>query len=579
MHNNRDRPKQQKQKKSFSFKKLFESLKFKLRNRKQKAPKEQKTKAKNVSFKQRLNNFKAKMKNAFKVKIPKKEKTRSPNKQSASKLDKTHLTKALGGVAVILALVAVIGVFGNIGGTKTVVKPVIGGGNDNGSINIDADYTVTFKVDGNIYGGAGLMEGQSVSQPVNPVKDGYTFVGWYTKETGGELVEFPYKPNENVVLYARFVEQTIVGFTGLTNSDSVLTLTGDVAGVGSYTTTSEGDYVTVHNNLDMYFPFNQIEEFTDEHGNVFVKYPKFWMKWILDENGYIDGISISNAKVDNDYFIPDAFLHPASYGTDEYFYCDYFALGKYEMSGDSSVGYSKPDSTVLTNITRANARTAARSYGTSANYYSGYQQLDYAQYTVYNLLCMMYYQKSNIQEVWAGRTSLVVGHSWDAAAPTGTTDGVSGMNGWNTATDCVKMLGIENPYGNVAKWCDGIYFSGQTVYVHKFPQQYADSQYLAENIGFLRPSSSGYIRYFKSGVASEDAHYNMQSFMFLVDVSGSTENTYVGDYCYYDISAAVLSVGGCWRDPLKAGLWFLDGSFYASRTREDIGARLCYRPI
>ena len=191
----------------------------------------------------------------------------------------------------------------------------------------------------------------------------------------------------------------------------------------------------------------------------------------------------------------------------------------------------------------------------------------------------MYYQKSNIQEVWAGRTSLVVGHSWDAAAPTGTTDGVSGMNGWNTATDCVKMLGIENPYGNVAKWCDGIYFSGQTVYVHKFPQQYADSQYLAENIGFLRPSSSGYIRYFKSGVASEDAHYNMQSFMFLVDVSGSTENTYVGDYCYYDISAAVLSVGGCWRDPLKAGLWFLDGSFYASRTREDIGARLCYRPI
>lgn len=509
MHNNRDRPKQQKQKKSFSFKKLFENLKLKLRNRKQKAPKEQKTKAKNVSFKQRLNNFKAKTKNAFKVKIPKKEKTRSPNKQSASKLDKTHLTKAIGGVAVILALVAVIGVFGNIGGTKTVVKPVIGGGNDNGSIN----------------------------------------------------------------------EQYIVGFTGLTNSDSVLTLTGDIAGVGSYTTTSEGDYVTVHNNLDMYFPFNQIEEFTDEHGNVFVKYPKFWMKWILDENGYIDGISISNAKVDNDYFIPDAFLHPASYGTDEYFYCDYFALGKYEMSGDSFVGYSKTDATVLTSITRAEARTAARSYGTSANYYSGYQQLDYAQYTVYNLLCMMYYQTSNIQNVWAGRTSLVEGHSWSAAAPTGTTDGVGGMNGWNTATDCVKMLGIENPYGNVFQWCDGIYFYNQAVHVHKFPHQYADSQDFAENIGILRPSSSGYIRYFKSGVTSEDAHYNMQSFMFSVDVSGGNNDAYVGDYHDYGSSFAVLYVGGCWGNVSKAGLWFLNGDYNASHSNSCIGARLSYRPI
>lgn len=577
MHNNRDRPKQQKQKKSFSFKKLFESLKLKFRNRKQKAPKEQKTKAKNVSFKQRLNNFKAKMKNAFKVKIPKKEKTRSPNKQSASKLDKTHLTKAIGGVAVILALVAVIGVFGNIGGTKTVVKPVIGGGNDNGSINIDADYTVTFKVDGNIYGGAGLMEGQSVSQPVNPVKDGYTFVGWYTEETGGELVEFPYKPNENVVLYARFVEQTIVGFTGLTNSDSVLTLTGDVAGVGSYTTTSEGDYVTVHNNLDMYFPFNQIEEFTDEHGNVFVKYPKFWMKWILDENGYIDGISISNAKVDNDYFIPDAFLHPASYGRDEYFYCDYFALGKYEMSGDSSVGYSKTGAVLLTDISTSGARTATRSYGTSANYYNGYQQLDYAQYTVYNLLCMMYYQTSNIQNVWEGRSSSVLGHNWASGVSTGSTDGVGGMNGWNTATDCVKMLGIENPYGNIGVLCDGVYISNYNLYINKFPQLYNDSGNYVEDTGILLPSVTGFVKYFKPGVKHDDIHYDTQSYMFPVDVSGGSADHWVGDKLLYS-SSSMLAVGGSYNGESDCGLWYC---YFAKASGKgmSIGARLCYRPI
>ena len=206
MHNNRDRPKQQKQKKSFSFKKLFESLKLKLRNRKQKAPKEQKTKAKNVSFKQRLNNFKAKMKNAFKVKIPKKEKTRSSNKQSASKLDKTHLTKAIGGVAVILALVAVIGVFGNIGGAKTVVKPVIGGG----SVNSDTDYTVTFMGIDSIYATAGVNEGQAVSEPVRPTVEGLYFTGWYDAESGGNIITFPYTPTKDITLYARFTDTVVL---------------------------------------------------------------------------------------------------------------------------------------------------------------------------------------------------------------------------------------------------------------------------------------------------------------------------------------------------------------------------------
>ncbi len=530
------------------------------------------------------------------------------NKKKSGKTNniKNAISAALAFVLVVTVVAIIAGTGGSSGGTKTVVKyvePVLQEGNV--TLNADGtytylpeegtdgfssftvlvesqqsnDYTVTFMSDNSVYGGAGLMAGQSVTEPHNPSKEGYTFVGWYTASEGGELVNFPYEIDSDTVLYAHYVEQIIVGFTGFTSSDGVLTLTGDVADVAAYTTSSNGDYVSVQNNLDLYFPFNQIEEFTDEHDNVFVKFPKFYMEWVLDENGYIDGVNISNAKVDDDYFIPDAFLNPSSYGATEYMYCDYFALGKYEMSGTSSQGYSKSGATVLTSITRANARAAARSYGTSADYYNGYQQLDMSQYISYNLLCMMYYQTSNIQNVWAGRTSAVEGHSWSSAEVTGTTDQVDGMNGWNTATDCVKMLGVENPYGNVNKWVDGIWFSEQAVYAHKFPQHYADSTTNAINTGITRPSSGTYNKYFKPGTVADEPHYNMQSYIFSVDASAANAYEYTGDYYFYSKTGAVLDVGGSWNNPSKAGLWFLDGSYTADLSNTFIGARLSYRPL
>lgn len=548
----------------------------------------------------------------FKFKGPKKKKSngqiKKPGRNKSSPETQRLIKRVSNILTVVLMITAaaiLLGVFGLFDSGKTVVKyvdPILQSGNvtlnangtytfspdegydgfDSFTVLVEAqmsnDYTVTFMSDGSVYGGTGLMSGQSVTEPTNPTKTGHTFVGWYTAANGGDLVNFPCEITSDTVLYAHYVEQTIVGFTGFTRSDGILTLTGDVSDVEAFTTSASGDYVSVQNNLDMYFPFNQIEEFTDEYGNVFVKYPKFYMKWLLDDNGYIDGVNISNAKVDEDYFIPDAFLDPSSYGETEYTYCDYFALGKYEMSGTPSKGYSKSGSAVLVSITRASARSAARSYGTSADYYGGYQQLDMSQYVCYNLLCMMYYRTSNIQNVWAGRTSAVEGHSWSAAEATGTTDGVNGMNGWNTATDCVKMLGIENPYGNVYKWVDGIYFSSTAVYAHKFPQHFADSTANAVNIGVSRPASSGYVKYFKPGVSAEEPHYNMQSYLFCVDNEGSS-STYTGDYNWYGSDGAVLPVGGSWRSTSYAGLWCLSGDVSASSSYSFIGARLSYRPL
>ncbi len=353
----------------------------------------------------------------------------------------------------------------------------------------------------------------------------------------------------------------ISGFTGLTNSSGALTLTDDIAGALPYNTISSGTYVVVTSTLDNAYPFNEIGEYTDGNGNVFATFPKMYIKWIKASDGTLDGFKCSNMQVDSDYFIPDCFIAPSGNG-----YVDKICIGKYEGSGSSSKVYSKSGATCLVNITRANARSGCRSYGNSSNFYNGYQQLDMSMYVLYNMLCMMYYRTANIQTVYAGRTS------FSSAQATGSCDGISGKNGWNTSTGCVKMLNVENPYGNIYKWVDGITFSGANIYVRKLPSAFDDATSGAINLGFSRPTSSSvYIKSLKIGTGVDNSSYVFAS------ETGTTASTYYGDGYWYSSSGVVLYVGGGWAAGAFAGLWCLYGSYGASDTRSSVGVRLCGR--
>lgn len=444
------------------------------------------------------------------------------------------------------------------------VKFTLGGGGG----SVPGGYTVTFVANGSNFEVCSIVAGKSVAQPNMPTSEGKYFNGWYTDATGGTEVTFPYTPTQDTTLYARFSDLIIVGVTGLTNEDGILTLTDGIAGVEAYTTSKEGDYVSVTNPLSDYFPFNQISEFTDEEGNVFVKYPQLWMKWELDTSGNINGYKFANYNAGEGYFIPDAFLDPKDTVNDTYL--PYFALGKYEMSGSSAKGFSKSGQTCLVNVTIGDARSAARAYGNAVNVYKGYQQLDFAQYTLYNLMCMMFYNASNIQKVYGGRTGRGTVTSWSDASVTGTCDGVTGMNGWNVATDCVKMLGIENPYGNIAKWCDGVRFSGQAIYTQRYPQRYDSSS--GTSLGFNRPSQNAWVQSLKHGTVDKTRSY----------VYASTVNqygSYYNDSVYYESSGKCLAVGGNYRQVGSAGLWCLAGSKDTLTSLSNYGARLSYRPL
>lgn len=456
---------------------------------------------------------------------------------------------------------------------NTQIAEIPAGANNGGAI--EGGYLVRFLVNGEPYCNISVLAGDAVQEPSEP--EDVVFGGWYTAETGGQEITFPFTPTGNTTIYAHVEERHIVGIQGFGTSLPSVTLFGDIVDVPMWTTETDGNYVSVINPLDNYWPFNQIEEFTDSEGNKFVKFPKMWMRWLEGSTTehWIEGVRFANYKVDDNYFISDAFLDPKN--TTGNTYLDYFALGKYEASGSSSKAYSKSGVSCLVNITRPNFRIGCRAYGTASNYYNGYQSMDIQQLVIYNMLCMMYYRTKNIKTVFEGRTG--VSHTWDSTAITGTTDGVVGLNGWNTSTYCVKMLGIENPYGNINKFFDGITFNYGSVYVDRYPQNYSDT-INKPSIGFKLPSTkSNFVMRLRAGTSGETISAVMPSATYPFD-DGWEE--YYGDYYFIYTNDSIIytaMVGGSYSNSM-GGLWaFNNHTLSQYEVTPRIGGRLAYRPV
>ena len=134
----------------------------------------------------------------------------------------------------------------------------------------------------------------------------------------------------------------------------------------------------------------------------------------------------------------------------------------------------------------------------------------------------------------------------------------------------VQYRHIENPYGNVFEWVDGINFSDGTVYVCLNPASYADdtaNNYT--NIG-TKIQNNGYIS--AIGVAAA------MPWAFYPTAVGGSETTYIPDYAGYDSGWRVLRVGGYWSSGGYAGLFCFYADYSSSDTSSFVGARLLFHP-
>lgn len=347
-------------------------------------------------------------------------------------------------------------------------------------------------------------------------------------------------------------------FTGVYGVDlvgsedpSALVRTNDAIGLNVTVGTSE-----ITSDFDNCYPWSNIEEVTDEAGNVFVKIPKFYSKITKNSDGtYKHQLSKTKYRGFDTLF---------KVGTKE---IDYVMVGKYEGSGSADKVYSKSGQTPLVSITMDNFRTGCKAHG------AGYQQYDFLIDLIIKELWLVEMATTNSQ-------SIMYGYANDNAliTDTGTTDTVTTPTGSPVSnTDgkhACKYRGIENPWGNISKWCDGVSFNKHDVYVCSEPNSYQAGKITEPYVRYgTRPASGGFIKVV--------APLKYGSILQYVDSHGGSRASYYCDDSLQGgpvLSGVVLCCGGGRNNRTYVGLWSCDGDNSVSDAYSLVGGRLCYKP-
>lgn len=304
--------------------------------------------------------------------------------------------------------------------------------------------------------------------------------------------------------------------------------------------------------FDDCYPWSGIEKVT-MNGDVLVKIPKFWVKVT---NGAELEIQIADKAKEGFNVSPAHADRGDGKGERDYIYVSRYTLSSSykSTSGNQSVN----------NMTRATARSQIKSRGT------GYYQYDYLTYLTILYLYLVEYADWNAQNV-IGYGYCASGNN--AQINTGGTDSMTYHTGTagssRSANAAIQYRYIENLWGNIWQWVDGIYFSGTNINVIKNPENFSDSAN-GTQLSFTRASGSGYV----SNVGSDNTN---PEYIYPTAVNGS-ETTYCSDYNWYNSSGVVLLAGGLWDYAGFCGVLYLAGNNAASLYDTGTSARLIYLP-
>lgn len=235
---------------------------------------------------------------------------------------------------------------------------------------------------------------------------------------------------------------------------------------------------------------------------------------------------------------------------------DKIYIGAYLGYSLSSKLRSLSGKTPTANQTIGAFRTLAQANGT------GYQQLSFYPLTLLQILYIMKYGSLDSQTA-LGR-GFVDGNA--AATATGGTNSKEFCFGETTGKQQMKIFGIEDFWGNLRQWIDGLYSdSNRTILTTYKSFNDTGSGYPFSNSSGLGTNTGGYMSATQGGT---------QTGFTLKAVSGS-ETTYYADYAYLNADCLPY-FGGSWTYTSSAGAFRLDVSNSASNAYSSIGARLCY---
>lgn len=294
-------------------------------------------------------------------------------------------------------------------------------------------------------------------------------------------------------------------------------------------------------------------EFTRDgsNGDVMVYFPAVHLKTFVEDGRYLN-IQIASGEAEGFIRIAGRFC---------------FCLGKYETSQTPNGQHvSVPAMFPAVSKTRAQFREAASDKGTH------WSQQDAAARFALALLYLVEYADWNSQAALGrGRVDM----PWSAgAAKTGGTDGMKYHTGCAKGTNgktAIAYRGVENPWGNVWEFVDGINFKDGRPYICTAQEHFNDDttdRY--EAAAYACPDDYGWQR--ELGVDE-----NMPWLLLPVDVSGN-ENEYIPDYFFGWNGWRVLVVGGRWYRASRCGVFCWYANNASSYANASFGSRLLFLP-
>ena len=294
-------------------------------------------------------------------------------------------------------------------------------------------------------------------------------------------------------------------------------------------------------------------DLTGSAGDVMVEIPKIGYR--LWNDGSYQYVSVTNDPAKADYCY---YAHSLNSTGD----CDKIYYGAYYgyVNGNNLYSRSGVTPTVSTSLT--NFRTYAANRGT------GYSLESFFPRTLMQCLYVIMYKNLNSQAA--------LGQGYTGArskSNTGVTDSNTFCYGTQDDTTQVKFLGIEDFWGNIYGWLDGIYCDSS----RNIKTDYRNSAFTGINgNNFQFSTATGASRNY-TGYINKIMGTNTTGFVkdYNNNTNGSS-STYFADYGGVN-SGGFGYCGGNWNIGAYAGAFFLYLNYSASSAYSNVGARLMYK--
>lgn len=232
-----------------------------------------------------------------------------------------------------------------------------------------------------------------------------------------------------------------------------------------------------------------------------------------------------------------------------------------------SITGAKPCSGLTQNLTLPNSRILATNRGV------GWQQQHFNAVSAIQMLFQIEYAGLNSQ-VLIGQG--VVNKADDGATNlsnvTGATTSLGNKSGRAVGTDglvSISYRGIENFWGNIWKWVDGINIQNTKAFISKVNGNFASDVFTGNYIESMTlVNANGYMS--KAGLNNEFDHGFLPA-----EALGTSASKYA-DYLYQNgVGSFVGFLGGDWSFGANAGAFFWSLNTDSSYRARGIGARLC----